>query len=263
MSEPLLALRDLGKRFGAGPPAVAAVSLDLAAGETLALVGGSGSGKTTLARLILRLIEPDGGSIRFAGVELAALGPRAMRPIRARLQMVFQDPLAALNPRATIGRLLDDPLRIHRVAERAARPDAVAGLLRRVGLSPDLMRRHPHELSGGQRQRVNIARALACRPRLIVLDEPVSSLDVSVRAQILNLLRDIQAQDGLAYLFISHDLAVVRAIADRVAVMDRGRLVESGATEAVLRAPATAVTAALLAAAPRLALTGRRGPPGA
>jgi peptide/nickel transport system ATP-binding protein len=252
MIQALLEVRGLTKRFGPGPPAVREVSLDIAPGETLALVGGSGSGKTTLARLVLRLIEPDGGRVRFAGIELTGLGVRAMRPLRARLQMVFQDPLAALNPRATVGRLLADPLRLHGIADKAERLEAVAALLRRVGLAPALALRHPHELSGGQRQRVNIARALACRPQLVVLDEPVSSLDVSVRAQILNLLRDLQAEQGLAYLFISHDLAVVRATANRLAVMDGGRLVEIGPTESVLAQPKAEATTALLAAVPRL-----------
>ena len=249
---PLLVLRGLAKSLGRGMAATSVlhgVDLDLRAGETLALVGGSGSGKTTLARIVMRLIDTDAGSVSFDGVDLLALRGEALRLARQRFQMVFQDPLGALNPRASIGRLLADPLRLHHLPDGA---DAVAALLRRVGLDPALARRRPHEVSGGQRQRDNIARALATRPALLVLDEPVSSLDVSVRAQILELLRDIQQDTGIACLFISHDLAVVRAVADRVAVMERGRIVEIGPTHAVIQHPQHAATRALLAAAPRL-----------
>lgn len=255
MSEPLLEVAGLTRTFrtrGRTVVAVAGVDLTVRSGETVALVGGSGSGKTTLARLILRLIPPDAGRVRFAGEDLLALRGRALRQARRRLQMVFQDPLSALNPRATIGRLLTDPLRIHHLVPRADRPAVVAALLARVGLPPDLAGRYPHELSGGQRQRVNIARALATEPALVVLDEPVSSLDVIVRAQILDLLARLQAESGLAYLFVSHDLAVVRAIADRVLVMEQGRIVEAGSAEAVLQSPRSEAAKALVAAIPRL-----------
>lgn len=253
-STALLQIRGLTKRYGGrrGRLVLDGIDLDVHANETLALVGGSGAGKTTLARIVLRLVEPDAGSVRFDGADLLAARGADLRARRRQLQMVFQDPLAAMNPRATVGRLLADPLRVHGIVAADQRPAAVAALLARVGLSAELAHRYPHELSGGQRQRVNIARALATRPRLLVLDEPVSALDVSVRAQILNLLKDVQRDQGLAFLFISHDLAVVRAIADRIAVMADGRIVEQGAVEAVLDAPRTEVTRALVEAVPRL-----------
>ena len=252
---PLLAVNGLAKALGRGATltqVLRGVDLDLRAGETLALVGGSGSGKTTLARIVMRLIEADAGAVRFDQGDLLALRGEPLRLARQRFQMVFQDPLGALNPRASIGRLLADPLRLHNLPHGE---DAVAALLRRVGLDPVLARRRPHEVSGGQRQRVNIARALATRPALLVLDEPVSSLDVSVRAQVLELLRGIQQDTGIACLFISHDLAVVRAVADRVAVMERGKIVETGPTAEVIANPRHEVTRALLAAAPRLGRT--------
>ncbi len=248
----LLQVRRVAKSFGRGAaatPVLQGVNLDLRAGETLALVGNSGSGKTTLARIVMRLAEADAGAVEFEGHDLLALRGEPLRLARQRFQMVFQDPLGALNPRASIGRLLADPLRLHGLPWDEA---AVLGLLRRVGLDADLLRRRPHEISGGQRQRVNIARALATRPSLLVLDEPVSSLDVGVRAQILALLRTIQHDSAIACLFISHDLAVVHAVADRVAVMDRGKIVETGPTGDVIRNPQHAATRALLAAAPRL-----------
>ena len=220
--------------------------------QTLALVGGSGSGKTTLARIVMRLIEADAGAVQFDGRDLLVLRGAALRLARQRFQMVFQDPLGALNPRASIGRLLADPLRLHGLPHGE---DAVATPPRRVGLDPTLARRRPHEVSGGQRQRVNIARALATQPALLVLDEPVSSLDVSVRARILELLRGIQQDTGIACLFISHDLAVVRAVADRVAVMERGKIVEAGPTSEVIAHPQHEVARARLAAAPRLGKT--------
>lgn len=255
MSETLLQVDDLHKTFDRGGRrvrALAGVSLDLARGETLAVVGASGGGKSTLARVILRLVEPDRGRVLFSGRDWLGLGGAALRRERRRLQMVFQDPLAAFNPRATIGRILTDPLAIHRLAATADPADAVAGLLARVGLSADLAARLPHELSGGQRQRVAIARALACEPDLIVLDEPVSALDVSVRAQILNLLHRVQVETGVAYLLISHDLAVVRAMAPRLAVIDQGAIVEAGATATILTSPASGAARALIDAAPRL-----------
>ena len=249
---PLLEVRKLVKALGHGASRTTVlhgVGIDLQAGETLALVGGSGAGKTTLARIVMRLVEADAGSVQFDGMDLLALRGEPLRLARQRFQMVFQDPLGALNPRASIGRLLADPLRLHGLPHDT---EAVAQLMRTVGLDPALARRRAHEVSGGQRQRVNIARALATRPVLLVLDEPVSSLDVSVRAQILDLLRAIQRDTGIACLFISHDLAVVRALADRVAVMAEGRIVETGLTDAVIANPQHAVTRALLAAAPRL-----------
>ena len=249
---PLLTVSGLTKSLGRGASVTTVlrgVGLDIRAGETLALVGGSGSGKTTLARIVMRLADADSGAVDFSGADLLALRGEPLRQARRRFQMVFQDPLGALNPRASIGRLLADPLRLHRLP---CGEDAVAGLLQRVGLDASLAQRRPHELSGGQRQRVNIARALASGPALLVLDEPVSSLDVSVRAQILELLRGIQQDTGVACLFISHDLAVVRAVADRVAVMQAGQIVETGPTAQVIRHPQHAATRALLAAAPRL-----------
>ncbi|QJP16238.1 ABC transporter ATP-binding protein [Starkeya sp. ORNL1] len=245
-------LRKAYARGGVATVALDGIDLGIARGETLALAGASGSGKTTLARCILRLAEPDAGTIRFDGADLLALRGGALRAVRPRLQMVFQDPLAAFNPRATVARLIEDPLRLHRIVPRGARRAAVLDLLARVHLPADIAGRRPHEISGGQRQRVAIARAIATRPDLIVLDEPVSALDVSVRAQILNLLMDLQDQSGVAYLLISHDLAVVHAVARRVAIMEAGRIVESGATDAVFAAPEAAATRTLLRAAPRL-----------
>ena len=248
----LLQVRGVTKSFGQGAsavPVLQGIDLDLRAGETLALVGGSGSGKTTLARIVMRLVEADAGAVGFEGRDLLALRGEPLRLARQRFQMVFQDPLGALNPRATVGRLLADPLRLHGLAWDDG---AVVSLLQRVGLGAELRGRRPHEISGGQRQRVNIARALATRPSLLVLDEPVSSLDVGVRAQILALLRAIQQDSAIACLFISHDLAVVHAVADRVAVMDKGKIVETGTTHAVVTHPQHAATRALLAAAPRL-----------
>lgn len=255
MSPPLLSVDGLSKHFRRSGPTIAAlqdVSLTLAAGETLALVGASGSGKSTLARLILRLIEPDAGAILFDGANLLGLRGRALRSMRAKLQMVFQDPHAAFNPHATVARAIDDPLRIQGIASGGERPRLVAELLERVGLPPALASRNVHEISGGQRQRVAIARAIATRPKLIVLDEAVSALDVSVRAKILALLADLQREQRIAYLFVSHDLAVVRQIADRVAVMDQGRIVETATTADLIGAPQSPAAQALVAAVPRL-----------
>jgi peptide/nickel transport system ATP-binding protein len=252
MSVPLLAVEGLTKRFRRGGRVFAAVdnvALSLDAGETLALVGASGSGKTTVSRLLLRLVEPDGGSIRFAGRDWLALRGKALRQARPLMQMVFQDPLAAFNPRTTVGKAVADPLRVH---ARAERPERVAELLGRVGLDPALAARAIHEISGGQRQRVAIARAIALEPQLLVLDEAVSALDVSVRARIIGLLQSLQQATGMAYLFVSHDLALVQAIAHRVAVMDAGRIVETGAARDVIGNPQAAMTRALVAAAPKL-----------
>ncbi|TJV37300.1 MAG: ABC transporter ATP-binding protein [Mesorhizobium sp.] len=254
----LLTASSLTKRYRRGGKTVAAVddvSFHIEPGETLALAGPSGSGKSTIARLVLRLIEPDAGRIEFEGNDFLAYGGAALRAHRARLQMVFQDPLAAFNPRATVARVLDDPLRIHRIASRAERPRRIAALLERVGLAADLAARAIHEISGGQRQRVAIARAIATKPSLIVLDEAVSALDVSVRGQILDLLLDLQRQERIAYLFISHDLGVVRAIAQRVMLLDAGRIAESGDARAVIDAPQSAIGKALVAAAPKLKRT--------
>jgi peptide/nickel transport system ATP-binding protein len=255
MSAALLQLRDVSRRFVSGGRDIAAVeevSLDLARGETLALVGPSGSGKSTLTRIIMRLIEPDGGAVSFDGVDLLAARGEALRRLRPKFQMVFQDPLAAFNPRATVGRVLDDPLRIHSLAGRAERPRKIAGLLERVGLDASLAERRIHEISGGQRQRVAIARAIATRPQLLVLDEAVSALDVTVRAGILALLEKLRKEEQLSYLFISHDLALVASFADRIALMDAGRIVETGPAAAVVAAPQSATGKALVAAMPRL-----------
>ncbi|MER8741476.1 ATP-binding cassette domain-containing protein [Mesorhizobium sp. M1004] len=257
----LLTVSGLTKRYRRGGKAIAAVdgvSFAIESGETLALAGPSGSGKSTIARLVLRLIEPDAGTVQFEGDDFLLLKGAALRTKRARLQMVFQDPLAAFNPRATVARVLDDPLRIHAIASRAERPARIAALLDRVGLAADLATRAIHEISGGQRQRVAIARAIATKPSLIVLDEAVSALDVSVRGQILELLLDLQARERIAYLFISHDLGVVRAIAHRVVLLNAGRIAESGDPRNVVDAPQSAIGKALVAAAPRLDRSSRQ-----
>ncbi|MGP2493913.1 ABC transporter ATP-binding protein [Mesorhizobium sp. PUT5] len=255
MHEPLLAVSGLTKTFrrsGKAVPAVEDVGFAIMPGETLALAGPSGSGKSTIARLLLRLVEPDFGDIRFEGEDWLALRGGALRSRRARLQMVFQDPNAAFNPRATVARVLDDPLRIHGIAPRSERPRRIAGLLERVGLPAGLAARTVHELSGGQRQRVAIARAIATKPSLIVLDEAVSALDVSVRGQILELLLALQREERIAYLFISHDLGLVRAFAHRLILLEGGRIAEQGDARAVIDAPQSAVGRALVAAAPKL-----------
>jgi peptide/nickel transport system ATP-binding protein len=252
---PLLEISGLTRSFRQGRQSYAAltgIDLTVAKGEILGLAGASGSGKTTLARLVLRLIEPDAGSIHFAGENWTRLRGGRLRAARGRMQMVFQDPLAAFNPRATVARLLDDPLRVHDLAPSGERGRAAGKLLERVGLPAELLARRPHELSGGQRQRVAIARALATRPDLIVFDEPVSALDVAVRAEILNLILDIREETGVACLFIAHDLAVMRVLCDRIAVLDQGRLVEVGETESLLAAPQSEATRRLIAAVPRL-----------
>jgi oligopeptide/dipeptide ABC transporter ATP-binding protein len=238
----------LGRRVGA-VRAVDGVSLSVARGETLAIVGESGCGKSTLGRLLLRLIEPDSGALRFEGEDLLALSPAALRARRRAMQLVFQDPFASLDPRMTVEAAIMEPLKLHglhRGRERAR----VAEILARVGLRPELARRWPHEFSGGQRQRIAIARALASEPKLIIGDEPVSALDVSVQAQVVNLLAGLIRELGLTFILISHDLGVVRQIADRVAVMYLGRIVEEGPAEAIFRAPRHPYTRALLAAVP-------------
>jgi peptide/nickel transport system ATP-binding protein len=258
VNEPLLVVRDLVKHYRRPsmlarlPPvrAVDGVSLELAAGETLAVVGESGSGKSTLARTILRLEAADGGEVRFEGMDVLRLPRRPLRELRRRMQIVFQDPGGSLNPRRTVADAIAEGLEIHRLAPRPAIPDRVAILMEEVGLDPSSASRFPREFSGGQRQRVGIARALAVDPALVVLDEPVSALDVSVQAQVLTLLLELQQRRGLAYLFIAHDLAVVRQVAHRIAVMYLGRIVEEGPTEEVLSGPRHPYTIALLSAVP-------------
>ncbi|WP_312795373.1 ABC transporter ATP-binding protein [Tianweitania sp.] len=252
---PLLEVSGLSKRYRRGDAFVSAaddVTFSIEPAETFAMVGPSGSGKSTIARLVSRLIEPDAGTILFEGTDLRALKPSALRAMRGRLQIVFQDPLAAFNPHATVGRVIEDPLKIHTRFSRGERRSRVASLLERVRLDPALASRPIHEISGGQRQRVAIARALASSPTLIVLDEAVSALDVSVRAEILQLLKRIQRETRVAYLFITHDLGVVRAMADRVAVLDGGRIVEIGLASEVVSNPQSEIGKALVAAAPRL-----------
>jgi oligopeptide transport system ATP-binding protein len=257
MTNPLLSVSGLKKQFstgrrGAAPvKAVDDVSFDIEEGQTMGLVGESGCGKSTTGRSVLRLIEPTAGKIEFMGQDLTALGSSSLRTMRRNMQMVFQDPFASLNPRMTIGQVLEEPLIVHKLFDRASRKRKVADILDVVGLSPSYADRHPHEFSGGQRQRVGIARAIITRPKLVVADEPVSALDVSIQAQILNLLQDLQQELGLTYLFVSHDLAVIRHVSDRIGVMYLGRMVESGSCESVYSAPKHPYTRALLSAIPR------------
>ena len=260
LDSPLLSIRDLRKHFpvrtglfgrrSSNVRAVDGVSLDVAAGETLGVVGESGCGKTTLGRTILRLVEPTSGEIRFDGVDLRALEGKALRAMRRNLQIIFQDPFSSLNPRMTVGATVREGLVVHKLAEGAAADHRVRQLLEEVGLRPEYATHYPHEFSGGQRQRVGIARALAVQPKFIVCDEPVSALDVSVQAQVINLLRDLQRDRGLTYLFIAHDLSVVEHMATRVAVMYLGRIVEFASAADLYREPIMPYTQALLSAVP-------------
>jgi oligopeptide transport system ATP-binding protein len=230
--------------------AVDGVSFSVDSGETLGLVGESGCGKSTACRAVLQLLKPTSGSVRFEGREIAGLSRRAMRPLRREMQMVFQDPYASLNPRRRVGQIVGAPLKLQREASGKELRRRVQELLERVGLSPEHYDRFPHEFSGGQRQRIGIARALALRPKLIVADEPVSALDVSIRAQIVNLLDDLQDEFGLTYIFVAHDIGVVRHVSDRIAVMYEGKIVEQGAADEVCERPKDAYTKKLLAAIP-------------
>ncbi len=237
------------------------VSFAIRRGETLGLVGESGSGKSTVARMLLRLVEPTAGEVRYGGVDLLAASSGEMREMRRRMQIVFQDPFAALNPRMRVREILAEPFAIHGERPVGGFDGAAAEMLRTVGMDESALERYPHEFSGGQRQRINIARALALRPEFLVLDEPVSALDVSVGAQVVNLLRDLQRSYGLTYLFISHSMPLVRYLCDRVAVMQRGRLVELGECEQVCEAPAHEYTRRLIAATPEMPVSSVRRRP--
>jgi oligopeptide transport system ATP-binding protein len=230
--------------------AVDDVSFVVREGETLGLVGESGCGKSTLGRTIVRLLEPTDGQIIFQGTPIEHFGTRRMRPLRREMQMVFQDPYASLNPRKRVGTIVSDPMRIHNLGNRAEQKRRVGEILETVGLSPEHYNRFPHEFSGGQRQRIGIARALALQPKLVIADEPVSALDVSIQAQIINLLDDLQDEFGLTYLFVAHDIGVVRHISDRIAVMHHGKLVETGSADQVCEQPADPYTRQLLASVP-------------
>jgi oligopeptide transport system ATP-binding protein len=260
-AEPLLEVTDLVKHFPIKRGilidrevdqvrAVDGISFSVLPGQTLGLVGESGSGKSTACRAILNLIEPTSGSVRFEGREIAGLGRRQMRPLRRQRQMIFQDPYASLNPRKRIGQIVGDPLKRQGVASGGELKRRVQELLDRVGLAPEHYNRFPHEFSGGQRQRIGIARALALQPKLVIADEPVSALDVSIQAQIINLLDDLQDEFGLTYVFVAHDIGVVRHISDRIAVMHDGKIVEEGTADQVCERPTDAYTKKLLAAVP-------------
>jgi peptide/nickel transport system ATP-binding protein/oligopeptide transport system ATP-binding protein len=257
---PLLEIRGLRKSYRVkGKPggksallkAVDGINLSIAPGETLGLVGESGCGKSTIGKLVLGLTPCDQGQVLYRGTDLARLSPRQMRPYRRQLQMIFQDPFSSLNPRMTVGETLAEPLRVHRLCPAGGRNERIAQLLAQVGLEAAAAERYPHEFSGGQRQRISIARALAVEPELIIADEPVSALDLSVQAQILNLLRDIQQTHNLSYLFIAHDLGVVEHVSDRVAVMYLGKIVEIAPADNLYQTPQHPYTEALLRAIPQ------------
>ena len=260
-SEPLLVVTDLTKYFPVKEgtlvsrkvgdvKAVDGVSFEIPEGKTLGLVGESGSGKSTTGYCVLQLIKPTSGSVRFMGKELTELPRGQVRKLRREMQIVFQDPYSSLDPRMTVGGIVAEPLIVHSVGTRSSRKARVRELLEVVGFDPGFTNRYPHEFSGGQRQRIGIARALALGPKLIVCDEPVSALDVSIQAQILNLLKDLQTEFGLTYLFIAHDLAVVRSMSDRIAVMQQGKIVEEGPAEEVYTTPSHDYTKALLTSVP-------------
>jgi oligopeptide transport system ATP-binding protein len=230
--------------------AIDGISFEVRKGETLGLVGESGSGKSTACRAVLQLLEPTSGSVKFEGQEIAGLSRRELRPLRREMQMIFQDPYASLNPRKRVGQIVGDQLKIQKVASGKELRTRVQALLERVGLSPEHYNRFPHEFSGGQRQRIGIARALALEPKLVVCDEPVSALDVSIQAQIVNLLDDLQDEMGLTYVFVAHDIGVVRHISDRIAVMNQGKIVETGNADQVCENPKDAYTKKLLSAVP-------------
>lgn len=276
MADPLIEVRGLGRRFDVSKPwlnrvlerderqfltAAADVSFSIARGETFALVGESGSGKSTIAKMIVGLLQPSEGQILFDGQDMGAVGPAALRLLRRRFQMIFQDPFASLNPRWRVGDIVAEPLRTFDLARGADLTREMERLLETVGLSPRDAEKFPHEFSGGQRQRIAIARALSAKPEFIVCDEPTSALDVSVQAQILNLMRDLQDEMGLTYLFISHDLSVVRHMATRTGVLYLGRLVEVSEGKSLFRSPQHPYTKMLLDAVPDLALSGRRRTP--
>jgi oligopeptide transport system ATP-binding protein len=257
----LLEVRDLKKHFPirkgilwerevGAVKAVDGVSFHIPEGHTLGLVGESGSGKSTTGYCILQLLKPTSGSVRFLGTELTELDREGLRRMRREMQIVFQDPYSSLDPRMTVGNIVSEPLEVHGIGTRSSRRETVRRLLEIVGFNPNYTNRYPHEFSGGQRQRIGVARALALNPKLIICDEPVSALDVSIQAQILNLLKDLQRDFGLTYLFISHDLAVVRTMSDEIAVMNQGELVEVGAAEQVYLHPKDEYTKALFSAVP-------------
>ncbi|HEY2106410.1 MAG TPA: oligopeptide/dipeptide ABC transporter ATP-binding protein, partial [Candidatus Binataceae bacterium] len=267
-ARPLVQTRDLYKEFPVGGQgllarrklavkAVDGVNLSIEPGETMGLVGESGSGKSTLGRLVLRLIEPTSGQVIFDGRDLSALGRREMRHLRRQMQIVFQDPYASLNPRMRVGAIVGEGIEIHKLAKGREKQERLVDLLRMVGLEADALTRHPHEFSGGQRQRIGIARALAVNPRFLVLDEPVSALDVSIQAQIINLLQDLQEQLKLTYLFIAHDLRVVEHISQRVAIMYLGKIVELGTSDQIYTNPRHPYTRALLSAVPSIDPAGK------